>query len=304
MRSLALATSALAGLMVFSWLASADAAPCGRPDVDATFPPNEAEGVPPNAQLAAHYGSPAIYANEPVSVLDADGNEVGATVTYDDADSMLRVAPMQALSKGHHEINWPGLRGCERRRGRRGVAAKSASPSRARSTKPRRSSQAYPASTGIWRAIRDPCLDRLDDRFVFKLRVSQASDDSGAALLSLLAFQTLDPISPGQTEPSSVGVYPWPSDGVLEVRRPATEAGKTCFAAFAQDLVGTVSGGGEREVCVTTKKPPFFEGCALVARPGRTAPQSTMSVGLLLAGLALLWRGRAPHCARASFCLS
>ena len=285
---------ALAGLMVFSWLASAQAAPCGRPDVDATFPPENAAGVPPNAQLSAHYGSPAIYANEPVSLTDSTGSEVGVTVTYDDADSTLRVAPEQALSQGHHELNWPGLRGVNGSAGvGRGRRVAFTVQSALDATPP-----VFAGLSGIdWDLARDrdPCLDRLDDRFVFELRLGQASDDAGVELLSVLAFQTLDPVSPGQAEPSNLGVYPWPSDGVLRLRRPATKAGKTCFAAVAQDLVGTVSGGGEREVCVQTQEPPFFEGCAVVARPGSSAPQSAVSVGLLLAGLAWLWRGRAPH---------
>jgi hypothetical protein len=283
---------ALVGLMVFSWATSARAAPCGRPDVDATFPPDDAAGVPPNAQLVAHYGSPAIYANEPVSLLDPSGSEVGATVTYDDADSMLRVAPDQALAEGRHVLDWPGLRGVNGGSGR-GRKIAFTVQSALDATPP-----VFAGLSGIeWDLSRerDPCLDRLDDRFVFRLQVGPASDDSGAGLLSLLAFQTVDPVSPEQTEPTRLGVYPWPSGGVLEVRRPATESGKTCFAAVAQDLVGNVSGGGEREVCVKTKKPPFFEGCVVATVPGGPAPQRVPSVGLLLVGLALLRRGRASH---------
>jgi hypothetical protein len=276
---------ALVGLMVFSWATSARAAPCGRPDVDATFPPNDAAGVPPNAQLVAHYGSPAIYANEPVSLLDPSGSEVDAAVTYDDADSMLRVAPARTLAEGRHVLDWPGLRGVNGSGGvGRGLKISFTVQSALDVTPP-----AFAGLSGIdWDLSRerDPCLDRLDDRFVFQLQVGPASDDSGAGLLSLLAFQTLDPISPEQSEPTRVGVYPWPSDGVLEVRRPATESGKTCFAAVAQDLVGSVSGGGEREVCVKTKKPPFFEGCVVATVPGGPAPQRVPSVGLLLVGVA------------------
>lgn len=289
---------ALAGLMVFSWLTSAHAAPCGRPDVDATFPSNDATGVPANAQLAAHYASPAIYANEPASLRDPSGSEVGVTVTYDEADSMLRVVPEQALTEGRHQLEWPGLRGVN---GSSGVGRGSKVAFTVQSALDA-ASPVFAGLSGVdWDLARDrdPCLDRLDDRFVFELRVGQASDDSGAALLSLLAFQTLDPISPERTEPSRVGVYPWPRDGVLEVRRPATHGGKTCFAAVAQDLVGSVSGGGEREVCVTTKRPPFFEGCAVAPVLGGPGPAAALSMGLLLCGLVLLWRGKAPH-ARAS----
>jgi MYXO-CTERM domain-containing protein len=131
---------------------------------------------------------------------------------------------------------------------------------------------------------RDPCIDKLEDRFVFKLETGTASDDSGAALLSMLVFQTKDPLDPSQTEPSRVGFKAYPGDnGTLEVRRPANKAGETCFAAIAQDLVGSVSGGGEREVCVKTNKPPFFDGCSF-----RTAGGSDSSNGGWLALMAVL----------------
>jgi MYXO-CTERM domain-containing protein len=82
----------------------------------------------------------------------------------------------------------------------------------------------------------------------------------------MLVFQTKDPLNPEQTEPSRVAMRAYPGDhATLEVRRPASKAGETCFAAIAQDLVGSVSGGGEREVCVKTKKPPFFDGCSFHA---------------------------------------
>jgi methionine-rich copper-binding protein CopC len=287
-------TSALVGLMAFSWLASARAAPCGRPDIDATFPPDQAQTVPPNASLAAHYASPATYDDEPVSLTDSMGAPVSATVRYDDADAMLRVVPEQALAQGDYRVEWPGLHGVSSSGVGRGKTTSFTVASDV-------SDAAPPVFAGLtdvsWDLARerDPCLDRLDDRFVFKLRVGRASDDAGVELLSLLAFQTRDPISPARTEPSNLGVHPWPSDGVLEVRRPATESGKTCFAAVVLDLVGNVSGGGEREVCVRTKKPPFFEGCAVAVPPGARGPQPAPIVGLLLAGLALLRRGRASH---------
>src|SRR6185369_17407242 len=101
----------------------------------------------------------------------------------------------------------------------------------------------------------DPCLDKLDDRFVFKLKVGAATDDLGTDLLSLVLFQTVDPTAPEQTQPTQLAVRALPTEGSVEVRRPATKAGQTCFAAVAQDLLGKVSGGGEREVCIKTKKP-------------------------------------------------
>jgi hypothetical protein len=87
----------------------------------------------------------------------------------------------------------------------------------------------------------------------------------------------------------------WPKDGVVEVRRPATKAGQTCFAALAQDLLGNVSGGGEREVCVKTKQAPFFDGCGVAALGTSPLARGAWGHGLALVALGLLRRGRAPH---------
>ena len=283
----------LAALTFLSLSRLAQAAPCGRPDVDLTFPHDGAVSVPNNAILAAHYGAPALYDDEPVSLKDSSGNSIALTATFDDADSMLRATPDEPLPSGHFDLVWPALRGVSGGGGlgRGGTVGFSVSEL-TDATPP-----TFAGLTGIeWDLSRekDPCLDRLDDRFVFKLQVGQASDDSGSGLLSLLVFETRNPTTPDQTEPSRVGVRAWPEDGQIEIRRPAKKAGKTCFAAIAMDLVGSVSGGGEREVCVTTQKPPFFDGCSLAA-PGRRAPSAPSGAWFALLGLALLRRGRPPH---------
>ena len=51
----------LAGFVLLSLSRVVQAAPCGRPDVDLTFPPSDATSVPSNALLAAHYAAPALY---------------------------------------------------------------------------------------------------------------------------------------------------------------------------------------------------------------------------------------------------
>ncbi len=280
----------LAGAAWFALSGLAGAAPCGRPDVDLTFPPNEAENVPANALFAAHYAAPAIFDDQPVSMTDAAGNAVAVTVTYDDAESMIHATPDQALAAGQYDIVWPGLRG---RSGSGGVGRGSTTSLTVATT----TDVASPVFAGLsdidWDLSRDrdPCLDRLDDRFVFKLDVGQGSDDAPVEFLALHVFQTKDPLSPDQVGPSNVGLRAWPKDGVLEVRRPATKAGQTCFAALAQDLLGRVSGGGEREVCLKTKKPPFFDGCAVVVA-GCGAPLGGAGWSILLFGLGLFRRGR------------
>lgn len=285
--------ASLAGLLVLSLSGAAVAAPCGRPDVDITFPPDAASKVPIDAVLAAHYGSPARYDDEPVALTDADGSPISVTTSYDDADSMLRAVPDQPLSAGSYTIAWPSLRGVSSSGGLgRGKSVSFTVQSGGDLGPP-----SFPGLVGIqWDLARDrdPCLDRLDDRFVFKLEVGEAVEDTDNSLLALLVFETRDPITPQQTEPSRVAVKAWPQNGVVEVRRPANKAGQTCFAAVAQDLIGSVSGGGEREVCVKTKKPPFFEGCAL-ATPGRPQTPTGFGYALLLLGLAWLTRGRTAH---------
>jgi hypothetical protein len=249
----------------------AQATPCGRADIDVTFPPHQATGVPQNAVLSAHYAAPALYQDEPVALTDSGGNDVAVTAAYDDADALLRATPDAPLVAGTYQAVWPGLRG---------VSGASASPDvKVSFDVGTATDMAPPTFSGLvsatWDLARDkdPCLGRIDDRFVFELEVGTASDDSGAALLSMLVFQTKDPLAPDQTEPSRIAVQAFPGDHAkLEVRRPAREAGQTCFAAIAQDLVGSVSGGGDHEVCVTTKKPPFFDGCSFRAGTSSDVP--------------------------------
>lgn len=291
MRSnLARVSALLAGLGLVSWSGLTAAAPCGRPDVDVTFPPNDAAGVPINAAFAAHYAAPAAYANEPVDMTDAAGNAVALTTSFDEIDSMLRATPDQLLSAGTYDIVWPGLRGVN---GGAGVGRGSTTSLSVTGT----TDVAAPIFAGLtdikWDLARerDPCLDRLDDRFVFQLAVGHGSDDAPVEFLALQVFETKDPISPDDTAPGQVGLRAWPKDGMIEVKRPATQAGQTCFAAIALDLRGLVSGGGEREVCVKTKKPPFFDGCAIAA-PGPARPTPIAAWAVALVGLGLLRRGR------------
>lgn len=265
------------------------AAPCGRPDVDLTFPPNDATRVPSNAQLSAHYASPALYDDEPVSLTDAEGNEIPITVSYDDAESMLRASPEQPLSTGFHELVWPGLRSVSS-----GGVGRGSTTSFFVVDTPDSRPPSFEGLTEIdWDLARDsdPCLDRLQDRFVFDLKLGKASDEAGSELLQVLVFETVDPASPDETEPSKVALRALPENGRLEVRRPASKAGKTCFAAVVQDLVGNVSGGGEVEVCTKTKRPPFFDGCTLTPSVETGSLSRSQGWIWLLLALALRRRG-------------
>jgi hypothetical protein len=273
---------------------SAAAAPCGRPDVDVTFPPHDATNVPPNAQLAAHYSSPALYDDEPAILTDAQGNSSELSTSFDEADAMLRASPAEPLSAGFYSVVWPALRSVSSGGVGRGSSVDFFVQDGSDTASPR-----FEGLTRLdWDLSRDndPCLDRLDERFVFQLELGPASDDAGANLLAVLVFQTKDPLVAGDERPRRVLLSALPENGKLEVRRPASKAGKTCFAAVVQDLVGNVSGGGEVELCAKTKKPPFFDGCSVSAGRGAgpaAAPASVAAgawVGLLL-GLGLLRRG-------------
>lgn len=265
-------------------------APCGRPDVELTFPADQAQGAPPNAQLSARYAAPAVYDGEAVSLSDAGGREVPVSVSYDEAESLLRASPERPLAEGFHSVDWPALRGVSS--GGRGLgktvgffvtSEDDAQPPR------------FDGLSSIdWDLSRDrdPCLDRLDDRFVFQLGVGAASDDVNSRLLALLVFQSVDPAAPAQAGPSLVARRAMPAEGTLEIRRPADRAGRTCFAAIVQDLLGNVSGGGDVEVCVETRRPPFFDGCAIPARPlgERSGGGGWAWLGLAI-GVGLLRRG-------------
>jgi hypothetical protein len=269
-----------AGFLIFA-APSAQGAPCGRPDVDFAFPPNDASNVPQNAQLSAHYGSPALYDDEPVQLKGPSGDQLGVSVVYDDAQSMLRASPDQPLQNGFNEVVWPALRSVSSGGVGRGSTIGFVVDDSIDASPPR-----FAGLSGIsWDLSRDrdPCLDRLEDRFVFELELGDVDDDAGRELLSALVFQTVDPAN-ADAEPSQVALRAVPASGKLEVRRPAKKAGRTCFAAVVQDLLGNVSGGGEVEVCTQTKRPPFFDGCAL----GTPGARSTSTSWAWAAG-ALLW---------------
>ena len=284
-------------LVALSWLATPArtfAAPCGRPDVDSTFPAHEATGVPPNARLSAHYASPALYDAEPVVLLDAAGEELALSVTFDEAESMLHAVPAAPLRAGFHELVWPGLRSLSGAGVGRGSTTSFFVQADLDRTPP--SFEGVRAVDWDLARDRDPCLDRLEDRFVFELTLGEAVDDVNVELLQVLVFQTRAPGDGTASEPRRVALQALPRSGKLEVRRPA-DAGNTCFAAVVQDLLGNVSNGGEREVCVLTKAPPFFDGCSTSA--AARAPQHT-AAGWLAAGFVLVSLRRGVRATRRS----
>jgi len=258
-------------------------APCGVPDVDATFPPDGADGVPPNARLSAHYSAPAEYVGESVTLTSSTFGEQPLDVSYDEAEGLLRAVPFAPLPQGSYSLVWPSLRGAATGSGRsKEIGFAVAGPD----------DVSPPVFGGLasmsWDLSRDqdPCTDELQDRYVFDFELGHAEDDAKTSLLAVLLFESEDPRSGASSTPTQVGNYPFPASGVLRVARSASHAGKTCFAAVTRDLADHLSGGGNVEVCEETIESPWFEGCAL----SRRAPPSSFPV--LLLGLAALGRRR------------
>jgi MYXO-CTERM domain-containing protein len=254
---------ALAGLFIsgHAW-----SAPCGIPDVDATYPRANALRVPANAVLSAHYGAPAEYDGEPVTLTASNGANVPLNVSYAEAEGMLSAVPQSPLVAGSYTLVWPSLRGPGTGSGRSKTIDFSVMAL---------SDQVPPTFAGLadvtWDLARekDQCTDALEDRFVFDFELGSAEDDADPGHLAVLVFETEHPRSGPSTPPRQIGIYPLPANGKLRVQRPARRAGKSCFAAVTRDLAGFVSAGGNEEVCAETIEPPWFEGCSVVAGAGK-----------------------------------
>jgi hypothetical protein len=216
-------------------------------------------------------------------ILTGPNGEVGIDVFYDNAESMLRALPRAELDPGRHEIAWPALRGVATNRGLGLTVEFFVGETR---------DEQAPRFEGLdsiaWdlQRERDPCLETPLDRFWFDLGIGSASDDLGVDLLSVVVFETRGPN--GGSSPEQIAVRPMPKEKKLRVVRPAKGGEKICFAAVTRDLVNNVSGGGDRQVCVETTEPPFFDGCSL----GRSRGSGWNVVLLaLVLGLAARRRG-------------
>jgi len=266
--------------------APARAQECGVPDVDSTYPPDAAPVVPPNAILSAHYSVPAVYDGEPVTLVSSLGDTPAINVTYDEAEVLLRAVPLSPLPAGKYTATFPALRGASSGPGLgRQISFVVAGPF----------DEAPPTFAGVrsvtWdlSSETDPCTDTLEDRLYFDFELGAATDDAATSLLAVLVFETEHPGSSSSTPPQQIDIQPLPANGKLRVFRPASSAGKRCFAAVTRDLVGFVSGGGNAEVCEETIEPPWFEGCSV----SRTRSASTAGWLLFIAFLALGRRARA-----------
>ena len=271
---------ATAGALSLFAGSAARAEPCGRPDIDATFPPQGASGVPQNAILAAHYRAPADYHEEPVTLTRDETTDVPVDVSYDNGESMLRAVPRAPLAPGGYRIVWPALRGVATSVGL--GATRSFSVDTAVDTAPPHFDGLRKATWDFSRED-DPCTDSQEDRYGFELSLGDYGDDMPSSLLSVVVFETRSPKHPAGTPPTELAVLPLPSDGTVSIERPSKEAGKVCFAAVLRDLALYTSGGGDEEACVETVEPPFFEGCSLAARGGSPPAPVALVLAALLA---------------------
>jgi len=272
----------LAATLLFA-ASVARGAPCGRPDVDATFPPNASTGVPQNALLAAHYSAPADYQNETVTLTRDGSIDVPVDAAYDAAESMLRATPVAALVPGQYSVTWPALRGVAT-----GVGLGDGSTFAVGDGVDTGAPYFDGLRAAAWDFTRDtdPCTDALEDRYGYDLELGDLGDDQASSLLSVVVFETKSPGRDSDAPPTELAVVPMPSGGTVHVSRTSNQAGKVCFAAVLRDLALHVSGGGDAEACVETVEPPFFEGCSLVR--GGSSRQSALAgwVAVLL-GLTL-----------------
>jgi hypothetical protein len=261
---------------------------CGKPDLVVTFPPDDAENVPSNAELAAFYRPTAVYDDEAV-VLETDGDASELTASFDPAEVSLRVTPPDGLVPGaDHVVTWPKLHGT----GTTSLGS-GARVSFGVSEDPDETAADFDGLDHVeWdvKRHRDDCTDSTEERFAFDLRVGRASDDSGAENLALVVFQTRGPTVDLDSAPRPVLVTRYPGDGeTVRVERSLGEgSGEVCFAAFVRDLVPDhAPSGADREVCAKTIEPPFFYGCRMSARSVRS-PNGRASLAFALFALSLL----------------
>lgn len=283
MRPLA-AGAACAGLFGVLALAAAPArgAPCGQPNLVDMVPPDQAADVPPNATLAAHYAASADYLGEPVVLVLPDGEEQTLPATFDATEVRLSITPGAPLAAGGpYVVRWPALRGLN--------AAAPGVGGQATFSVVTTPDSAPPMFDGVaavrWHLDRstNDCTDSIEERFTFDLDLGAASDDGGRDGLTLLLFQTSGPGAGDGSVPVLARALP-PEGQSAQVALPTGDSvGRICFAGLVRDTTGQVSNSADREACVETTDPPFFQGCELAPNAEREVTSSRF--GLLAVAL-------------------
>ncbi len=284
MRRMIARASAVAGVLL--WASTAGADPCNRPDLRAAMPPADATDVPTNVWLQALYATSAEYQGEEILLVQIDGETRSLVGTFDAAEGLLSVTPPELLPGATYEIRWPALRGI--------ATASKGDGATIRFEVGTRADTRSPEFAGLadlkwdWEHKRDDCSEATDDRYVFELGIGEATDDGGHESLTLLVFQTKGP-KIDVPVPVHVGALPDPGERVVVTRTVEEAVGELCFSALVRDLTGQVAGGSAEEVCVDTRPPPFFNGCAVASTPGSTSGSTKPSPakGAWVAGVLL-----------------
>jgi hypothetical protein len=247
---------------------TAKAAPCGRPDLIETFPKDGSTEVPPNAQLSARYAPSAEYVQEEVTLEHVGVGPEMATVAFNSHEGLLTLSPAAPMiPTDSYRIRWPGLRGIST-----AVVGKSADVTFTVGPTPDTQAPKFAGVRSVeWDVERanDDCTGAAEERFVFDVKLFDATDDAETDMLSLVIFQTQGPGTvAGAPEPVLTQRFP-EKGSTVQVRRAIDDAkGKVCFAALVEDSVGQISTSAEHEVCTKTVKPPFFYGCSMGERRG------------------------------------
>ena len=250
---------------------------CGRPNLEAAFPPDAATAVPLNANLSASYAESAEYLNEPV-MLTWDRGERALSARFDSGERRLIVDAPGLDPNTRYTLAWPALRGLSTA-GHGSTKTVSFSTGDALDAMP-------PAFEGItrldWDLVhpRDECTDDLEPRLRFDFAFGSASDDGGTESLELLLFQTKGTAA-REDAPRFVASRALPPKSRTSVDLTVADAtGEVCFAAMVRDLVGNVSPTGNDTRCVRTTAPPIFYGCAFGAGSVPPAPYASLAVVL------------------------
>jgi hypothetical protein len=278
-----LKAAAIALLLLAPRFAFADT--CGRPDLLETIPADGSTGVPLNATLSARYAASAQYVEEMVTLEHVGVGPEAATAHFDSNEGLLTLTPKAPLvALAPYKITWPALRGLSTAVLGNGAEVKFTAGSAA--------DGAAPTFAGVesvdWDVERanDDCTNGAEDRFVFDIGLSAASDDAKSDLLTLVVFQTAGHgANAGSPEPVLVQRFP-DAGNKVEVRRALDAAeGEVCFAALVRDTVGQISSSADHEVCTKTVKPPFFYGCTMTAS---AAPSGCVAPALI----GIFWASR------------
>ncbi len=270
---------------------------CGRADLLAAMPPNEAVGVPTNALPSARYRSTAEYIDEQV-LFGREGEAlVPVEPVFEAATGTLSIVPPEPLEPDtEYVVEWPALRGI-------GNASQGnkATVHFVTGEGPDQQAPGFLGATSVdWIPTRelDECTDRHEDRFEFTLELGAAQDDSGEELLEVVVFQTKGPRMGEADGAQQVHVEPYRGSSATFTRTLEDAEGDVCFAAIVRDPTGQISASGARETCTTTKLPPVFQGCSLsgahgfVGHAGDGASETAWLSVIALGAGALIMRSR------------